>query len=260
MYFSAGDSSGAGSPADDPFAVAVGGTTLGIGKTGNRLFETGWSTGASVSIAGKLGPAGRARGNRRRSQPAMEAACLSKRRGAADPGHSARQPGRRPGPGMPDISADADPLTGMTVGLLLFPNLVPRSDLHPVRPGGTSLATPLVAGMVIAAQQGQAAPFGFTDPAFYKLAGTAAFFPTLPLTNRSPALDRGVVCPQRPKMSCPLPPPPYTFDQLLFTFDEQSATMAGYTGQVTLPGYDNMTGLGTPDGPNFIKALRKLER
>jgi hypothetical protein len=43
--------------------------------------------------------------------------------------------------------------------------------------------------MVIAAQQGQAAPSGFTDPACYKLAGTAAFFPTLPLTNRSPALD-----------------------------------------------------------------------
>ena len=34
--------------------------------------------------------------------------------------------------------------------------------------------------------------------------------------------------------------------------------MKGYTGQVTLPGYDNMTGLGTPDLPNFIKALRRL--
>jgi hypothetical protein len=151
-------------------------------------------------------------------------------------------------------------LTGMTAGLLLSPE--PGAPLRYTQfdTGGTSLATPLVAGMVIAAQQGQAAPFGFTDPAFYKLAGTAAFFPTLPLTNRSPALDRSVVCPQPPNMSCPLPPPPYTFDQQLFTFDDQSVNMAGYTGQVTLPGYDNMTGLGTPDGPNFIKALRKLER
>jgi hypothetical protein len=32
----------------------------------------------------------------------------------------------------------------------------------------------------------------------------------------------------------------------------------GYTGQVTRPGYDNMTGLGTPDLRAFIKALRKL--
>ena len=42
------------------------------------------------------------------------------------------------------------------------------------------------------------------------------------------------------------------------TFDDQNPKMKGYTGQVTLKGYDNMTGLGAPDGPNFIAALRKL--
>lgn len=35
--------------------------------------------------------------------------------------------------------------------------------------------------------------------------------------------------------------------------------MNGYTGQVTLKGYDNMTGLGTPNGQRFISALRTLE-
>ena len=35
--------------------------------------------------------------------------------------------------------------------------------------------------------------------------------------------------------------------------------MAGYTGQVTLKGYDNMTGLGTPNGQRFISALRQME-
>ncbi len=35
--------------------------------------------------------------------------------------------------------------------------------------------------------------------------------------------------------------------------------MFGYTGQVTLKGYDNMTGLGTPNGQSFIAALRKIE-
>lgn len=34
--------------------------------------------------------------------------------------------------------------------------------------------------------------------------------------------------------------------------------MAGYAGQLTLPGYDNMTGVGTPNDPDFIAALRKL--
>ena len=43
----------------------------------------------------------------------------------------------------------------------------------------------------------------------------------------------------------------------LTTFDDQNPHMAGYTGQVTLKGYDNMTGLGTPNGQAFIAALRK---
>jgi hypothetical protein len=44
----------------------------------------------------------------------------------------------------------------------------------------------------------------------------------------------------------------------LTTNDDQSPSMKGYTGQVTLPGYDNMTGLGVPNGQVFIKALREL--
>ena len=47
--------------------------------------------------------------------------------------------------------------------------------------------------------------------------------------------------------------------KLLGTFDVQNPNMFGYTGQVTLPGYDNMTGVGSPNGPKFIVALRSLE-
>ena len=34
MYFAAGDNPGVDAPASDPYAIAVGGTTLGIGKPG----------------------------------------------------------------------------------------------------------------------------------------------------------------------------------------------------------------------------------
>ncbi|HUY46965.1 MAG TPA: hypothetical protein VMV92_14720 [Streptosporangiaceae bacterium] len=44
----------------------------------------------------------------------------------------------------------------------------------------------------------------------------------------------------------------------LTTFDDESPSMLYYTGQVTLPGYDNMTGVGTPNGQNFITALRAI--
>jgi hypothetical protein len=45
----------------------------------------------------------------------------------------------------------------------------------------------------------------------------------------------------------------------LTTFDDQSSGMFGYTGQVTLPGYDNMTGVGAPAGAAFISGLRSIE-
>ena len=46
MYFASGDSSGVETP-DDPFTILVGGTSLGIGRHNQRLFETGWSAGLS---------------------------------------------------------------------------------------------------------------------------------------------------------------------------------------------------------------------
>jgi hypothetical protein len=45
----------------------------------------------------------------------------------------------------------------------------------------------------------------------------------------------------------------------LMIFDDQNPRMIGYTGQVTVKGYDNMTGIGTPHGQAFIRALRRLE-
>jgi hypothetical protein len=44
----------------------------------------------------------------------------------------------------------------------------------------------------------------------------------------------------------------------LTTFDDQDPNMNGYTGQVTLKGYDKMTGIGTPRGQSVISAPRRL--
>jgi hypothetical protein len=103
--------------------------------------------------------------------------------------------------------------------------------------------------MVTAAQQGQHRSFGFINPAIYKLAGTRALHDTHRLTSHSPARFRGTACDEQ---TCGV--------QLLTTFDDQNPKMFGYTGQVTLRGYDNMSGVGTPRGQRFIAALRRLER
>lgn len=245
MYFSSGDSSGTKTPSNDPFAIAVGGTTLGIGQHDNRLFETGWSTGTSALQGSKWvfrGEQGAAGGGPSVVWP--------------EPGYQKHvvpsaltmSPGRSgPGRVVPDISADADSFTAFGTGLLtLHPGAPPTFGLAPI--GGTSLATPLVAGMVAAAQQGQAESFGLINPAIYRMAGTSAVRDILPFTASTPALFRGVACVDA---LCGRP--------LLTTFDDQDPGMSGYTGQVTLKGYDNMTGVGTPNGQKFIRALRHLE-
>lgn len=248
MYFSSGDGSGVQEPSTNPYAIGVGGTDLGLGKNGNRLFETGWSTSALALKNGAWVPSPLS--NASGGGPSLLWRQPGYQKGVV-PAALAKAPGTRGGGSVrsaPDISADADYFTGFLAGRLKFTSGKPPHYIQfPV--GGTSLATPLVAGMVTAAQQGQHSSFGFLNPLLYKLAGTSAFTDTLPLTRHSPPLYRGVYCPAADRF-CGSP-----FNTLP-VFDDQSYRMPGYTGQVTLPGYDNMTGLGTPNGQQFISALR----
>jgi subtilase family serine protease len=246
MYFSAGDGSGVLEPSIDPYATAVGGTTLGIGSAGQRLFETGWSTGISQLENGHWvfrGEDGAGGGGPSVywKQPAYQHGVVPKSLGTTR--------------SAPDISADADPFTGINVGLLHSSH--GKQVFTEESIGGTSESSPLVAGMVTAAQQGQQAPFGFINPVLYKLYGTSAFHDALPLTSKSPPLYRGIECDLTVFVNICLGPKTHRIPSLT-TNDDQNPHMKGYTGQVTLPGYDNMTGLGTPDMPNFVRDLREL--
>ena len=243
MLFSAGDASGVTVPSSDPYATAVGGTTLGIGHDNRRLFETGWSTVISVDQGGQWvfqGAQGASGGGPSLlwKQPGYQRGVVpdSLATAAGDRGGLVRT--------VPDISADADPFTGMTVGMLSFDDqgIVTGYFEQPI--GGTSLATPLVAGIVADAEQGQPA-FGFLNPALYRLARTKAFKDVRPLSASANPAYRGVACDAD---ACGV--------LQLTTFDDQSWLTQGYTGQVTEPGYDTMTGIGTPVGQPFISDLR----
>jgi subtilase family serine protease len=245
MLFSAGDGSGVENPSSDPYATSVGGTTLGIGKTDPRLFETGWSTGWSVDVNNKWVFQGEAYASG--GGPSLLWAQPAYQRGVV-PNSLAKAPGNRGGlvRAVPDISADADPSTGMAVGLLSFNSKGAVSGYFEQPIGGTSLASPLVAGVVADAEQYQK-PFGFLNPALYRLAGTKAVHDALPITSKTPAKYHGVAC---DVAACGL--------LSYFPFDDQSWSMEGYTGQVTAKGYDTMSGIGTPGGQNFIYSLRRI--
>jgi subtilase family serine protease len=246
MLFAAGDGSGLEVPSSDPYATAVGGTTLAAGHDNPRLFETGWSTGIStVSGANWVfqGEDGASGGG---------ASLLWKQPGYQDgivPDGLATAAGDRGGlvRAVPDISADADGFTGMTVGMLSYDQQGNVTGYFEQSIGGTSLAAQLVAGVVADAEQGQQRSFGFLNPALYALAGTNAINDMQPVSAGTDPAYRGVVC---DATTCGL--------LLLTTTNDQSGSMAGYTGQVTAPGYDTMTGVGTPRGQPFISYLRHL--
>jgi subtilase family serine protease len=246
MLFSSGDFSGVETPSSDPYATAVGGTALGIGHDNPRLFETGWSTGISAIGNGHWvfqGEAGAAGGG-----PSLAWRQPGYQRGVV-PASLAHADGNRGGlvRAAPDISAVADPYTAMAVGLTSLSQQVNTAYFEePI--GGTSLSTPLVAGIVADAEQGRR-PFGYLNPAIYRLAGTSALNDPRPLSYKTPSKYRGVACDAD---LCGI--------LLLTAFDDQSWSMTGYTGQVTAPGYDTMTGVGTPHGQQFITALRRMEK
>jgi subtilase family serine protease len=245
MLFPAGDTSGVSVPSSDPYATAVGGTTLGIGHDNPRLFETGWSTGISADQGGQWafqGEDGASGGGASLvwRQPSYQRGVVPRSLAVAtgDRGGLVRA--------VPDISADADGFTGMSVGMLSFDDQGTVTGYFEEAVGGTSLATPLVAGIVADAEEGRPS-FGFLNPALYALAGTTAFHDVRALPAGASPAYRGVACDEN---TCGL--------LLLTTFDDQSWSTQGYTGQVTAPGYDTMTGLGTPQGQPFISDLRSL--
>jgi subtilase family serine protease len=239
MYFASGDTPGLTVTDSDPYAVAVGGTSLGIGAANNRVFETGWSDDYGFLDKGKWTDVGVSGGGGGASavfgQPSYQ-------KGVVPASMSRVQVGRRivTGRTVPDIAADGDPDTGMLTGYIESAGNGKPGPYRTMPNAGTSLACPLIAGLVADAQQGRKSAFGFINPLFYHLAGTNAFHDALPVTASTPQQDRDAYVTGDGSVGVDV-------------FDSQEHS---YTGQVTARGYDTMTGVGTPNGAAFIAGLR----
>lgn len=173
-------------PPSSPYATAVGGTSLEVGPDGSRIGEFGWSTSKSIlcSVALEGAVPGCAASTVGSWEPPAP--------GAWDYGGGGGTSYQYPEPyyqttvvpaaladrnqaltGVanrvePDISMDADPTTGMLIGeTQAFPN---GTYYAQYRIGGTSLASPLLAGLLADADQAAPAPLGFVNPALYLLA------------------------------------------------------------------------------------------
>ena len=183
FYFSSGDDGDevantgtkqSDMPSSLPWVTAVGGTSLGVGKRGNYQFETGWGTErAALSADGKSwagfpGPFTSGAGggtSARTAQPYYQKGIVPKALATANGGVNRV---------VPDIAADADPTTGFLVGQTqTFPDGSIKYGEY--RIGGTSLASPLIAGIQALAQQANGFPLGFANPAIYDRYGSSSF-------------------------------------------------------------------------------------
>jgi subtilase family serine protease len=241
-----GDSPGVESPASDPDVTAVGGTTLGVGAHDQRLFETGWSTDLGER-AGTSGP-WHDKGIDEGAGGGVSALYRepSYQKGVV-PRALSHNSDRHAGRAVPDLSADADPATGMLFGETIVTVRGKTIPFTPSRLGGTSMAAPLVAGVVADAEQGERKSLGFLNPLLYSLAGGGAFHDILPLSPSAPQTDRAYYTPKDADINPKFPG---------FQVGVNDAQDRRGTRQVTAPGYDTMTGLGSPNGSAFIKGLR----
>jgi subtilase family serine protease len=238
IYFSSGDNSDeslsvgyrtADWPASSPWVTAVGGTSIGIDANNQRAVETGWGTyTASLHADGTWGAQSWLYGagggvSRLFPEPWYQTGTDISTVFAAQ---------GRTGRALPDISALGDPNTGYLIGQTqTFPDGVRYSEY---RIGGTSLSSPIVAGIMALADQASGTPHGFANPAFY--ANPGAFYDVQHMkgavvranfVNGINANDGRVY--------------------RLRIFDQGLSLK-------TTAGYDDITGLGTP-GPSFIAAL-----
>jgi subtilase family serine protease len=200
--------------------TAVGGTSLGIAADGSRAVETGWGT-SNYNCD-------------RQTLVCTRTGWLYGAGGGvshvfAEPSYQSQAGLNLSGRGVPDVAAVGDPQTGYLVGQTqTFPD---GAYYDEYRIGGTSLASPLYAGIVALSQQQAGQSFGFANPLLY--ANAAKFYD---VTSVKTAVARrnyvnGVDATAG------------TAD-VLRTFDDYS----GSPTQHTSPGWDDVTGLGTPNG------------
>ncbi|HEY1639282.1 MAG TPA: S53 family peptidase [Streptosporangiaceae bacterium] len=222
-------------PADLPYVTGVGGTSVLIGSRGQWLGEHGWQSAYSTLTNGAWDPAppgdyssgGGGGTSQLFTQPFYQAHRV--------PASISRYYGSTPMRAVPDIAMPGDPNTGFEVGETQeFPD---GTYWDQYRIGGTSLSSPLMAGVVAVADQFSHRSLGFINPLYYRLLGTRALHditaPSAPLaqvrTDYANFLDNT--------------------DGKLFrlqTIDVQDSTLHD------TPGYDDETGVGTPDGPAFF--------
>jgi subtilase family serine protease len=255
-------------PSSDPLVTAVGGTTLELGAQGARA-EYGWSTAKQVMCTNQpktncgtaTTPAGpllwNAGGGGGTSytypQPDYQAGVVPSKLALRNQALFGPVPLRV----EPDISLDGDAQSGFLTGLTqTFPTGVQYDQF---KLGGTSLASPLLAGIIAVADQARGGSLGFVNPVLYD-AFSSGSFPTAfndivpPADPNSASVVRVDYSNTQDKSDG------YTISlrAINYTGPEKFCDVNCASRKVSLTatkGFDSLTGIGSI-GPGFIAAMK----
>jgi subtilase family serine protease len=251
----------AGANADSPFATAVGGTSTFLDSHQNIRLQTGW--GLNFQRIADPTP----------NPPVIPPLAFGFQQGSgggasavyAKPRYQRRLPGsfRQ----TPDIAMNADPQTG--VEIIVTPDSVPGDPQFVEVFGGTSLSCPMFSAFWAIANQAYAqaggGSLGQAAPLLYALPPAAIrdvnVTPLDTLFNVSGVITAPPAPPQflsANALAAPLDGTKLYVSALfqsasstrwdVFTFGTDSSLTTG-------PGWDNVTGLGTPNGAQFVSAV-----
>jgi len=239
-------------PAASPYSVAVGGTSLFLNTDHTIKFQTGW--GNNITRIADVSP-----------NPPVIPPLLLGFDGGAGGGASAvfAKPAYQSGlPGstrmLPDIGYVADSFTGVEV-VLTDPSVGPTIGVV----GGTSLSCPMFSALWAIANQAAGTWLGQASPLLYNLPSDAI---TDILAVSSPNNVTGTVTiphmpPYTESADSLVQPLENTTDYISTVYNSPFSTrwfvlsFGTDTSLTTGPGWDNVTGLGTPNGATFVNDI-----
>jgi subtilase family serine protease len=265
-------------PATSPYATAIGGTSVQIGAQNNRLGETGWSTGISAlcteelvelelcepselnkwepEAPGEYDYGGGGGTSAQYAEPWYQEGIVPEElAGRLGTGTLNRV--------VPDISMEGDPSTGMLVGETQ--EFTDGTYYDQYRIGGTSLSSPLFAGLMADADQAAGGTLGFVNPLLYHVdagsGASGAFYDILP-AGKQAVIRNDYVNQQNAEEGV------LTTARILgmegatehFCAKENEETeeceelLEAEESLNAAPGFDSMTGIGSP-GDQFIQEL-----
>ncbi len=247
-------------PASSPYATAVGGVSVALDRNHHIQFQTSWGNNLT-EVADKD-----ALGNPPIDPPNNEGFVFGGGGGTSNvyplPRFQREIGGQRRQ--VPDVSWVADPYTGVEI----VESLDTQGDQGIGVIGGTSLATPMFSALWGIATQRAGHPLGQAAPYLYSLPRNAIMdvgAAPSPRTNVTGVLQDQYGTQHLTSWDLALPlqglssfvsalyHSPFSTRWFVLTFGTDSSLQTG-------PGWDPATGVGTPNGWNFVQAFGRSQQ